>query len=320
MMATARSIQSNVRRCPACGQRVESVFAARCSLCHCDLGDVHATGADVTPYAKAFARGEPGWRPMLEWVWFAGSERLKHLALMRVSAASRRFVRLNVILLALGLAVFQVSGVGWKQVTASPELESTGSITPTGRGWLHVAEAPRPLPAGQAPEVPVDLWWNPVQAILAFVAAWLTAMFVMWVMLVLARSGVRHAHTRSYREEQRITAAIHYSTAWSVPILFGAIMASLRPLAYAGELERWAWHAPTRVFLMSAVVFAGFGAVMWWFWFIRLGWTAPAKTRSRVVAFWALGAPLVVAVLAAGWWYGLKVLQEPLFERLQVQF
>lgn len=319
-MAAPRSIRSKVPRCPACGQRVESVFATHCSLCDFDFGDEHATGADVTPFARAFARGEPGWRRMLEWVWFAGSGRLKHLALMRTSAASRRFTRLNVILLALGLSVFQVSGVAWRQVTAFPEIEPSGSIVPTGRGWLHMADAPRPLPTGQAPEIPVDLWWNPVQTILAFVATWLTGMFVMWVTLVLVRSGVRYAHIASYRKEQRMTAAIHYGTAWSVPVLFGAIVASFRPLAYVGEIERWSWYASQRVFLLSAAVFSGFGVVMWWFWLIRLGSTAPARTRSRVVAFWALGAPLIVAVLVAGWWCGLARCFEPLFDWLQVQF
>lgn len=274
----------------------------------------------MTPYARAYARGEPGWRRMLEWVWYASGGRLKHLALMRASAASRRFVRLSTVLLAVGLAVFQVSRVGWRRVTASPEIEPTGSTTPAGDGWYLVAESPRPLPPGQAPEVPVDLWWNPVQTIVAFVTAWLGAVLLIWLMLILVRAGVRWAHTPPYRIEQRMTAAVHYSFAWSAPVFLGAVVAGLRPLSYTGAIECWAWYPSQRGFLLSAAVFAGFGVIMWWFWLVRLGSTAPTKTYVRVVVFWALGAPVIVAALSTGWWWGLDLLYEPLFGVLHVQF
>jgi hypothetical protein len=257
---------------------------------------------------------------MLEWVWFAGGGRLKHMALMRASAASRRFAGINVIILALSLALFQVSGVGWRLVTASPAVEASGSVTPAGRGWFHVASAPRPLPPGQAPEVPVDLWWNPAQAILAWVATLLGAMIAAWIVLAMVRGGVQRAHTIRYRLEQRMTAAIHYGTAWCLPVVVGAVIASVRPLAYAGQIERWKWYVSERIFLLSGGVFAGFGAVMCWFWFIRLGFTAPERTRSRVVALWGLGAPLCVAAVAAGSWYGLSLLLTPLFAKLEIQF
>jgi len=299
---------------------VETLFTTQCSLCKFDFGDQHATGSDITPYAKAFGRNEAGWRRMLDWVWFAGGERLKHLALMRASAASRRFARINVILLALGLALFQVSEVGWRQVTASRALESSGSTVPSGRGWLHLADMPRPLPTEQAPGIPVDLWWNPAQTIVAFVVTWVTAMLGLWLILTMLRGSVRLAHARTFREEQRMTAALHYGTSWCVPVLLGAVLGTLRPLAYAGKIEHWSWYVPERAFLLSAAVFAGFGVIMAWFWFIRIGSTAPANTRTRVVALWALGAPVAVAALAAGWWYGLGELFAPLFERLEIQF
>src|SRR3990172_1252135 len=119
-----------VSRCPACGQRVDPPDAARCPLCDLNFGDNRVTGADVTPYAKAYAQGNPGWWTMCRWVWFAGSERLKHIALMRTSAAARRFAWINALWLALCIAGFQATRVGWRDVGASPVVEPSGSINP----------------------------------------------------------------------------------------------------------------------------------------------------------------------------------------------
>lgn len=114
-MSVITDTRSVVSRCPACGQRVDSA-AARCSLCDFNFGEDRVTGADVTPYAKAYAQGDPGWRTMCRWVWSSGSERLQHVALIRVSAAARRFARINALLLALGIAGFQATRVGWHAV------------------------------------------------------------------------------------------------------------------------------------------------------------------------------------------------------------
>ena len=104
-MIETESTRASVSRCPACGQRLDPPGATRCPLCNFDFGDDRVTGADVTPYAKAYTQGDPGWSAMCRWVWFAGAERLKHIALMRASAAARRFAWTNTLWLALGLAV-----------------------------------------------------------------------------------------------------------------------------------------------------------------------------------------------------------------------
>ena len=114
----------------------------------------------MTPYAKAYARGLAGWRRMGEWVWFCGHGRLKHLAMMRASAASRRFAHLNLALLAVGLALLEATRTGWRWVAASPAFEPTGSTQPAGVGWIHVVGASRPLPPDLPPESIVDLWWK----------------------------------------------------------------------------------------------------------------------------------------------------------------
>lgn len=320
MRASAHATRPSLRRCPACGQRVEPPLPARCPLCDFDFRDDRVTGMDVTPYAKAYSLGEPGWQRMSEWVWFAGRERLKHLALMRTSAASRRFALLNILLLAAGLSLFQATLVGWKWVTGLPVIEPTGSTEPAGSGWIHLAAAPRPLPPDRAPEMPVDLWWNPVQTVIAAATAGIAGLLAIWLVLLLVRLGVRRAHIPPYRKEGRMTAAMHYSTAWGIPIFVGAIILGLSPVSFAGTMVQWRWCPPQRVFVLAAAVLAGFGVAMWWFWLGRLGTTAPARTRGRVIAFFAVGAPLIVVLMAAGLWWGLPLLYDPLFKALNLAF
>jgi hypothetical protein len=255
---------------------------------------------------------------MSEWVWFAGWERLNHLALMRRSAASTRFARLNVLMLALGVGLFQATQYGWRWVTRSPALDP--HFEPSGRGWLHVAAAPPHIIDGLAPETAVNLWWNPLQAVTVIGTGLVAGLILMWLVLLLIRAGVTLAHHPPFRTERRMTAAIHYSTAWVIPIFVGALVASLRAVSYLGSITRWAWHPPRHGFELSAAVLVGFGIAFWWFWLLRVGATAPASTRGRVVVFFAVGAPLIVCGAAAAWYYGLDQLYEPIFARLGVTF
>jgi hypothetical protein len=254
---------------------------------------------------------------MCEWVWFITGKRLKHVALMRTSAASRRFARVSVLLLALTLGLCAAAQTGWRWVALSPAL---GPTAPAGTGWLHVAAASRPLPPGHKPEMPVDLWWNPVHAVIAGVAASVLGVLLAWLLLILVREGVTKAHRPPYDRDQRMTAALHYSTAWCVPIVVGAIIMAFRPVAFVGTMARWAWYPPDRVFIVAGAVLGGFGAILWWFWLVRLGAAAPVKTRGRVVAFFSLAAPLMTAVAAAAWWYGQYRLYAPLFDVLKLSF
>ena len=319
-MTSTRTVSPTLCRCPACGHQLPTPAPTRCPLCSLDFADDRVTGVDVTPYAKAFALKARAWRPMLEWVWFASGERLKHVALIRASAASRRFARQSILLWGLGMGLVQTTQIGWRHVTAMPAIEPTGSLTPAGFGWLHVAAAPRPLRPALPAENLVDLWWSPLQGFVALVTAALAAWILMWLTSILLRVGVTLAHHRRYRGEQRMTAAIHYSMAWLVPVFLGTLAAALRPLAFVGTMNQWAWYPADRIFLLAAAVLSVLGAAMWWFWLIRLGATAPARTRVRVSAFFGLGPPVIVALAAAGWWYGLGRMYDPLFDLLRVTF
>ncbi len=319
-MRAITDTQPLVSRCPACGQSVDTPEAIRCPLCNFNFGDGRVTGADVTPYANAYAQGHPGWWTMCRWVWFAGSERLKHIALMRTSAAAKRFAWINALWLALGIAGFQSTRIGWHPVGASPVVEPSGSTDPLGRGWLHVAGAPRPLPPGQPPQIPVDVWWNPAQAMIAAVFAGIAALLLKWVLMLLIRTGVTLAHSAAYRGEQRMSAAFLYSTAWWIPALGGIVICLLRPLAFIGEVSRGGWYPSNRGLSLLAGAFVGLAATLWWFWLIRLGATAPARTRNRVMAFFTLGIPLLLGGASAAWWVGLEAFHRFLFVRLNMQF
>jgi hypothetical protein len=137
--------------------------------------------------------------------------------------------------------------------------------------------------------------------------------------MILVRGGVTRAHRVPYRSEQRMTAALHYSTAWCLPLFVAAVVVGLRPIAFIGGIRRWAWCPPESGFFLSAAVVAGFGVIMWWFWLIRLGATAPARTRRAVVTFVAIGVPLIAAAVAAGWWFGIGRVYQPLLVLMNME-
>ncbi len=313
-MIETESTRASVSRCPACGQRVDPPGATHCPLCNFDFGDDRVTGADVTPYAQAYAQGEPGWWTMCSWVWLASAERLKHLALMRSSAASRSFALRTSLLLALGLAVFQGTRVGWLRVPRAGPI-----MKPAGGGWFHVADMPHPNVPGFLADS-FDLWWNPAQAMIGSVVAGLTGLLALVIVRHVVGLGIRLAHRREYRNEQRMSAALLYSTAWGVPALIGALLCLLRPLAFVGEVARWSWAIRDQTVVMLAVIGMALSTLIWWLWLIRLGATAPHATRTRVSGFLLVGAPLIAVAVVAGWWYSLEWLYETVFFRLNLHF
>ena len=140
------------------------------------------------------------------------------------------------------------------------------------------------------------------------------------VLMLLLRAGLTKAHLAPYRHEQRMTAALHYSTAWVAPVSIAATIITLKPIAYIGDVRGWPLIPPSQGFDLSAATVAGIGAAMWWFWLVRLGATAPTPTRARVVAFIGLAVPMLVFVVAAGWWMGLNALFPHLFRALDLSF
>jgi len=318
-MAAFRADHMNICRCPACGERVSEPPPPRCPLCNHAFSEESVTGVDVTPYARAYSRGESAWWEMAKWVWSAHWNRVNHIALMRGSAASAGFARVGLVTLAGAFAIFETTRKGWRFVTDSPAIE-LGSVLPVGEGWLHVASAPRPLPLNHSPELPVDLWWNIAHTVVAVAVCMTLGWLVLWLLMRVIQAGVTWAHLPPYRAEQRMSAAIHYSTAWCVPVFLGLGVTVLRPISYIGKISAWLWYPPREVFELPATIVAGFGVVMWWFWLVRLGATAPRKTRGRVVAFFSLGVPLLVAASVTFWWLLVEPQYEAIFELLGVQF
>jgi hypothetical protein len=176
------------------------------------------------------------------------------------------------------------------------------------------------LPPDLPPERVVDLWWNWTVAAVVVAVALILGFIVSWLVLTLVRTGVRRAHLPAYRGERRMTAALHYGTAWCLPLFLGTLVVGARPLAFMDRLRHWPWCPPESGFILSASVVAGFGVIMWWFWLIRLGATAPAKTRQPVVLFFAIEVPVIVAVAAAGWWFGIGAVYRPLLGLMNVEF
>jgi hypothetical protein len=315
-----RSSRERGLRCPACGHRLKESRPTACPLCGFTFRDNRVTGADVSPYAKAYTHGSGGWRLMCEWVWLAGTQRLKHLALMRASMASRRFARINIALLTIGLAVFQLTQVGWHRVTVAESRNPATPANPRGQGWLHVASAPRPLRLDTPPQEEVDLWWSLPQAALAVVTAIPAAALLTWVVLILIRAGITQAYKPRYRMEGRMAAALHYSTAWAVPLTVAGLVTGFFCLSHAAAIARWTWVPPQTGFVLAAAAVGGFSVAMWWFWLVRLAYTAPLKSRGRVAAFVGLVAPLIVIAAAAAWYFGLQLLHQELSKALRLMF
>lgn len=307
-------------RCPGCGQRLTHPAPPRCPLCHLDFGDARVTDVDTTPYARAYAQAEMGWRGMLNWVWYATTERLKHLALMRCSAASRRFRWINVSIAAGMLGVFLVARVGWQRTHAPAVAETATEVRPAGDAWRRVAALPRPLPADLPPDRAVDLWWNPAQFGLALAVGVPSAYLMLLSLLGLQSGMITLAHARAYRRDGRMTAAVHYGTAWFVPMGVSTALLLLLPATYVTDLHGVSWSPPSEYVELAAAVFATFGVVLWWIWFIRLGATAPPRTRGRVIATMVAGLPLLLIAALLGWWYGTQALIDLLAEKLRLRF
>jgi hypothetical protein len=311
---------SRIVRCPACGQRLADPAAISCPLCEFSFGDSRVTDDDGTPYAIAYSHETPGWRAMLEWIWLASAGRLKHLALMRASMASRRFARLNLTLIVLAAVIAHVAQVGFHRARLQHTEQGPAVSAPSGDGWHLVAGLPRPLPSELPIDTPTDVWWNSLQFFLGLGLALPISVLAVLIGMGLLRWGVNKAHHESYRPEQRMTAGLHYSTAWALPVFAGGLVAGLRPLAEIAQVAKWSWFPPVEGVVLTAAVVAGFGAVMWWVWLIRLGATAPAKTRVRVLTFFAAGVPLILAALGTGVYFGATILQNVLAGALRLTF
>ncbi len=302
-----------------CGHRLEDGDSTACSLCGFEFKDDHATGVDITPYAKCYARGMSGWRLMLPWIWFCGNGRLKHLAMMRSSSASRRFARINLFLLTVGVGLLEVSRTGWWRSDVPQPVDGTGFSPLVAEGWRRVAMSPSVTGGPTGIGSPTELWWNPLHSAVAMVVCWVVAFALCAVFLGLLRAGTMKAYGRAIKSDERMTAALHYGTAWCVPLALAAATAALRPIAFVATVSEWSSCPTDSGFILSAVVLAAFSTAMWWFWLIRLGATAQAKSRIAVVAFFSIGAPAMAAAASVGWWFGIGYVYNPLLRYLGLE-
>lgn len=297
------------RRCSACGHRLAVPAPPACDLCGFQLDDNSTIGADVTPYARAYSVGERGWWRMCEWVWFASGDRIRHAALMRASAASRRFAQINCLMLALAMTLFHFPQVGWHS-------SLLGDADPaTGNGWTQVAA----LPLGRVVQAstPTQLWWNFPQSALAGSLGLISATLTIWLTMLLIRACVEGAHRSGYRGEYRMTAALHYCTAWVFLVLAGAWLLGSLPLAHAGTIAQWGWCPSAASLQIAGGALSGIGVLLGWFWLVRVSASAPVRTRTRVVTFFSVGLPLIVVGVAVGWHLGMIKLYDllmPLFD------
>jgi hypothetical protein len=317
---SARAATASIPRCPACGQPLSDPTPETCPLCSVKLptsGDRRATGNDVTPYATAFNADEPARLiPMYKWVWFAGHQRLKHLAMMRASDAAERFAWIHLLILTLALGAFYATALGWRFVS-SAEASTSNLVRPTGKGWFRVAEVPNINPT-QATSPLAGLWWNPAHSLLGGAIAIVAAFILIAIARALIRSGLELAHAKQYRGEQRMTAATCYATAWLVPVIAATIFLWVRPTVFvAGEATI---PGGDMIFLLPAGILAAIGLIFGWFWFLRLAATAPVDTRTRVTIMCALGIPAIILAGAAAWWYGLERICDPLFSAMNMSF
>jgi hypothetical protein len=142
----------------------------------------------------------------------------------------------------------------------------------------------------------------------------------MTLVRLLIRKGAAGLHQAPHGGEQRMTAAIDYSTAFALPIVIGALVGTFHVLSVVGSAGQWAAYPPAGSFKLIAGIVAGLGAVFWWFWLLRLGAAAPARSRRAVMTFLGAAVPLIIAGVAIGWWFALDASLVPLFKRMGINF
>lgn len=298
-------------RCPGCGQALPQSPTDRCLHCGHRFEVPSREVPDRTPYGRSEACGTRAFRATCWWVLGASAPRLAQLALIPRTPASRRFVTRIILLLAFAAALAPFGLVGWRSVTNAPREATSLSLTPSGRGWYHVAQAsPRPPYRGRA--VLTDVWWNPAQSILASAGGFLAVLLAAWIILACQGAGVRRALGPSYRDQGRLEAGLRYSTAWLVWVLPAAVFAVFSPLADISAAAGWPIVIPRVAFYGPAVLLALIAGCGYVLTLVRLGAAVPVAARTRVVLFLAFWNPLLcllwMAAAAAGVYVCLRLL------------
>jgi len=298
-------------RCPACGHRLTELVHGCCPLCDYVIADEPVTNADHSPYAESEHFGRKAWWAMCTWVWGAGAGRLAHLGLMRPSPASRRFGRINLLLLALVVAVCGLTLSGWHAVEIVPDAPDNAPQSPSGKGWYELASLPAGTPIGHSgPRRIIAWWWNPPQALIGAALAFLAALILMAVLMAILRLGLERSLKRRYRKQGRLAAALSYATAWSLPLIPAGLILALLPVCRLVAVADWPVQPPETIVYGLAAAMALLGVFMWWFGLLRLAATVPVRSRRKAAALCGLWMPLIAAALIAGSVWGLSLLHD----------
>jgi hypothetical protein len=254
---------------------------------------------------------------MCRWVYAAGSQRLAHLSLMRPSAASRRFARLNALLLALTAAVAVFANTGWHVVQRGPGIDPTKAV-PAGKGWGQVVARPPSLPVQADRVTPVSLWWNlPWAAMMAPITLVLTLATGLLLVWIIGR-GSQRALRGASAGTPRLRCAVHYGTAGVNLVALALAVSILRPLGLVGQVRGWTLLKSPALFNIVIVLLALVGLASWWFWLIRLAETTPKETRRTASRYFVAWAPLWAVVLGGGVAGGIYVLMHRLGEYISL--
>lgn len=304
------------RRCPACGEPVHAPIPDACSLCGFRFSDASVTSADFTPYSQAYVEGKRRYFRMIAWVWRAGGARLRHLALVQSSAASKHFATIHLVWISIVVFLLELTRAGWHSVSGT----GAGPFQPSSEGWFRLGGMERPFPAGVPTSRTADLWWSPAQALVAGVLALLLAPLALLLMHKLIRAAISISYPVRYRDEFRMSAGMHYATAWFLPAILGGLLVLLRPWAFYGNAQAAGPVIADGTIVVLAATPAVFSFIGWWFSLVRMGFAAPQRCRSRVVAALGAIAPLIVAGVCVGWWFGFPLLVGLIYELLHIQF
>ena len=163
------------------------------------------------------------------------------------------------------------------------------------------------------------MWWNPPQAligaVIALLGAWLIGRLLLWSL----RGGVERSLRRRHRGQERLSAALDYSLAWTVPLIPAGLVLVLRPLLRMSVVGGWSFQLEPVFIYLPAAVLGAMGILLWWFGLIRLALTAPVRSRGRVLLA-VLWAPLAAGGLPAAAVFGLLHLRNFLLPVLRLQW
>ena len=288
--------------CPTCGGPLPDPPELGCPTCDDRPTDVSTTSEDHSVYAERLAEGRSGWGAMCKSVFGAGKHRLAHLGLARPSRPAKRFARVNLFLLAVGMGLAAFSNAGWHTVERRPRIEPA-EMQAAGTGWWLAIEnaAAKVGPASRIR--PVELWLNLPAATVSAVIVLIASLIVFAILVRLIAFGARQAIDAPPDEPPRLRSAVQYATAWSILLVLATVPVIFRPLAYIAEVAEWSLPLSRAVFDVPAVLLALAGMLLWWFWLIRLGETVPRQVRRSVSRFFLLGVPVLsILVLGGGAW------------------